>query len=80
MTEIFTKPDDTGQITMSDMYKVEYARMITDAHELIGPALLCGAAVFLAWNPVAFRAQRAPTRGAKIGLDHQLGAYSRAGV
>ena len=53
MTETLSKPDYSGEITRSDIYWLEYAKMITDAHTLIVPALWLGAAIFF-WLGMRF--------------------------
>jgi hypothetical protein len=48
MAERFSTPDDFGEIKASDLYRVEKAKMITDAHTFLVPLIwLAVAIVFL---------------------------------
>jgi hypothetical protein len=53
MPDYFSQPDDFGPPKMSDIYRVEKAKMITDAHTFIVPTIWLGVAIFF-WLGMRF--------------------------
>jgi hypothetical protein len=47
MAERFSTPDDFGEIKASDLYRVEKAKMITDAHAFLVPLIWLAVAIVL---------------------------------
>lgn len=53
MPETFSRPDDTAEIKASDIYWLEKAKVVTDAHAFIVPVIWFGAAL-LFWLGMRF--------------------------